>query len=241
MDKDIFNVVDFIALTQVVSISLLIVGIVVLIGFLIPKNSILPKYLYWILHPNAISFWRGVIGVFAIYFYANTQNFESQILAIYLYVFSAILDKTDGDVARKCNLTTKLGESFDPFFDKITYFAGLYYFMVLGYLDLKIFLLFLSLDMFSQFMRLFIRKRGGNVAAVSWGKIKTTFVFILVSIIATKHTFGINIPNDIFNFIFLISLGLAYMSIYGKLPRFWRKKFLKITIPFLFILLWILF
>jgi len=127
MDK-LFQVVDFILLSQVVSISLLIVVTVIVIGGVIPKNFILPKILYPFFHPNAISFWRGVIGILAMYFYANSVDMDFQILSIYLFVFSAILDKTDGDVARKCNLVTESGKIIDPFFDKITYFSGLSYF-----------------------------------------------------------------------------------------------------------------
>lgn len=233
------GVSDFYLFLNVFLYSFLIVGVVVFLGYLIPKNSVLPKFLWPIFHPNSISFWRGLIGVYAIYFFIVSPDLDDKIFAIYLYVFSAILDKTDGDFARACNLSTVFGESFDPLVDKIQTHFPLAYFSYLGILDWKIYFLYFFLDFVSQFIRIFIKKRGASVAAVNWGKIKTSFAFALVGLVAVKIVFGLNIPGEFFNYILIITCFLAYLSIFGKLPMDWKVSFLKITVFILIILLFL--
>ena len=76
----------------------------------------------WLLHPNAICYWRAALALFGfiLYFWYGYQS-----SAIFIFTFAAILDGVDGVVARSCNMATKFGEWLDPMCDKLTYLPPL--------------------------------------------------------------------------------------------------------------------
>ena len=65
----------------------------------------------WLLHPNAICYWRTALALLAyvLYFLAG---FEA--IAIFIFTFAAVLDGVDGTVARVCNLVSDWGKWLDP-------------------------------------------------------------------------------------------------------------------------------
>jgi CDP-diacylglycerol--serine O-phosphatidyltransferase len=83
----------------------------------------------WLLHPNAICYWRAALAFFGfiLYFLVGWQS-----IAIIIFTFAAILDGVDGVVARNCNMTTKLGEWLDPMCDKLTYLPPLVGYSLFG-------------------------------------------------------------------------------------------------------------
>ena len=76
----------------------------------------------WLLHPNAICYWRTAMALIGLvlYFFVGYEN-----IGIVIFTFAAILDGVDGIVARKCKLGSKFGEWLDPFCDKLTYLPPL--------------------------------------------------------------------------------------------------------------------
>ena len=103
---------------------------------------------HWLLHPNAICYWRAAMAVAAFFLYFTT-NFES--IAILIFTFAAILDGIDGVVARKCNLGTKWGEWLDPMCDKLTYLPPLIGFAYIGILSISLVWVLVAVELFGQF------------------------------------------------------------------------------------------
>lgn len=61
-----------------------------------PMQEFISSHL-WLLHPNAICYWRAAMALFAFLLYFLTAY---QSPAIFIFTFAAILDGVDGVVAR---------------------------------------------------------------------------------------------------------------------------------------------
>jgi CDP-diacylglycerol--serine O-phosphatidyltransferase len=132
----------------------------------------------WLLHPNAICYWRAAMALFAypLYFFLGFQD-----IGIFIFTFAAILDGVDGVVARSCDLGTKWGEWLDPMCDKLTYLPPLIGFAYLGIISTKLVWILVVVELFGQFLArhvLSLLKISG--AANNFGKIKAIICFALV-------------------------------------------------------------
>jgi len=132
----------------------------------------------WLLHPNAICYWRTAMAVFGygLYFYLDYQA-----LAILIFTFAAILDGVDGLVARSCDLGTKWGEWLDPMCDKLTYLPPLLGFAYVGILSPKLVWILVVIEFAGQFFaRRILDYLKSSGAANNFGKIKAIICFALV-------------------------------------------------------------
>lgn len=132
----------------------------------------------WLLHPNAICYWRTAMALigFVLYFYTSLQA-----LAIFIFTFAAILDGVDGIVARKCNLTTPWGEWLDPMCDKLTYLPPLIGFAYAGIISTNLVWILVIIEFAGQYLaRRILSMLSYSVAANNFGKIKAIICFALV-------------------------------------------------------------
>ncbi len=134
---------------------------------------------HWFCHPNAICFWRVLIGLSGtfLYFLAG-QHF----LGILLFTISVVLDGVDGLVARKCDLVTPLGKEIDPLCDKGTYLPPMVFFAYKGHLDVTMIWFLFGTEVCGQFLVRYIIKRFTkfSVEANNFGKIKAVLCFTLI-------------------------------------------------------------
>jgi CDP-diacylglycerol--serine O-phosphatidyltransferase len=132
----------------------------------------------WLLHPNAICYWRtgmAMIG-FVLYFWTSFQS-----AAIIIFTFAAILDGVDGLVARGCNLVSRLGEWLDPLCDKLTYLPPLLGFAYAGIISVKLMWILVGIELFGQFAaRRLLSMMKWSGAANNFGKIKAIICFALM-------------------------------------------------------------
>ena len=132
----------------------------------------------WLLHPNAICYWRAGMALlgYILYFYTGYQS-----LAIFIFTFAAILDGVDGIVARNCDLTTPLGEWLDPMCDKLTYLPALVGFAYSGVMSLEFVWILVAIELSGQFFaRKVLSLLSFSGAANNFGKIKAIICFALV-------------------------------------------------------------
>lgn len=139
----------------------------------------------WLLHPNAICYWRTAMAFLAtgLYFLSPFQS-----IAIIIFSFAAVLDGVDGLVARQYNLGTTWGEWLDPMCDKLTYLPPLLGFAYLGILSPTLVWVLVGIELFGQFFArhiLALLKTSG--AANNFGKIKAIICFILVIFCALRQ------------------------------------------------------
>jgi CDP-diacylglycerol--serine O-phosphatidyltransferase len=132
----------------------------------------------WLLHPNAICYWRAALALcgLVLYFFVGYQS-----IAIIIFTFAAILDGVDGVVARNCNMATTLGEWLDPMCDKLTYLPPLVGFAYVGIMSTKLVWILVAVELVGQFLaRPVLSLIHYSVAANNFGKIKAIICFILV-------------------------------------------------------------
>ncbi|MBU0463588.1 MAG: CDP-alcohol phosphatidyltransferase family protein [Proteobacteria bacterium] len=151
----------------------------------------------WLLHPNAICYWRTALATlgFVLYFFTPYQS-----IAIFIFTFAAILDGADGVVARGCNLSTLWGEWLDPMCDKLTYLPPLIGFAYAGIISIELVWILVVIEFVGQFFArrilTWIRFSG---AANNFGKIKAIICFGLVILCALmeKNQGLINIVDEV--------------------------------------------
>lgn len=166
----------------------------------------------WLMHPNAICYWRTAMALFALglYFFVGMQS-----IAILIFTFAAILDGVDGTVARACGLTTSWGEWLDPLCDKITYLPPLIGFAYVGILSINLVWVLVGIELFGQFFARHILSRlSSSVAANNFGKIKAIICFTLMIFCALLEASSgiINIADEIL----VACIILAAASIFFK-------------------------
>lgn len=138
-----------------------------------------PEQIAWVrghvlLHPNVISRMRYPMGVVTVLLY----HFGWPRAAFLFFTFWMITDLSDGDIARKCNLSTKSGESIDPLSDKLMYSPLMVYLAWQGIYSVTAVGLFLAFDFAGQLSRRFITRTAANL----FGKAKTFLVVVLLII-----------------------------------------------------------
>ncbi|WP_028584358.1 CDP-alcohol phosphatidyltransferase family protein [Desulfogranum mediterraneum] len=132
----------------------------------------------WLMHPNAICYWRTLLALVALvlYFFSSQQS-----LGIIIFGFAAVLDGADGIVARRCDLGSTWGEWLDPMCDKLTYLPPLIGFAYTGIVSIGLIWALVAVELFGQFFArhvLSLLKLSG--AANNFGKIKAIICFALV-------------------------------------------------------------
>ncbi len=151
----------------------------------------------WLLHPNAICYWR-VAMAFVAYLFYFILDFQSA--AILIFTFAAVFDGIDGLVARNCNLVTRLGEWLDPLCDKLTYLPPLLGFAYAGIISVKFVWVLIVIEFVGQFFaRRILSFLGISGAANNFGKIKAIICFGLVIFCALldKAPGVINMGDDV--------------------------------------------
>jgi len=186
-----------------------------------------PGQIAWVrahpwLHPNAISRARYPMGFAAVLL----LHLGMPRLSFLFFTFWMITDITDGDIARKCDLHTKEGETIDPFSDKLMYSPMLVYLVWRGWLDPVLVGAFLTFDIIGQLSRRFIKVKAANL----FGKAKTFLVVVLLIVIGLVWIYG---PLPILGRAIQPLLGmcafLAFCSTVFKLiPNYWYANILSI-------------
>ncbi len=169
---------------------------------------------HWAFHPNTICLWRTIMGFAGtlLYFLAGQLA-----LGILLFTVSAVLDGVDGLIARRCSLTTPLGEEIDPLCDKLTYLPPILFFAYQGYLSVAAAWLLVGIEASGQFLVRYIIKRFTrfSVAANNFGKIKAVLCFSLIIYCALLDE-ALPIPNfsrQMLNLCILLSISSIVFKI----------------------------
>ena len=172
----------------------------------------------WLMHPNAICYWRAAMALGGLIFYFFTGY---QALAIVIFTFAAILDGVDGVVARNCDMVTEWGEWLDPMCDKLTYLPPLIGFAYGGILSIKLVWIMVAVELIGQFFaRKILALFSFSVAANNFGKIKAIICFALVIFCALldKNPSFINVGDEVLTAcIVLSSASLLFKFIPNRL------------------------
>ncbi|TLN19484.1 CDP-diacylglycerol--glycerol-3-phosphate 3-phosphatidyltransferase, partial [bacterium] len=173
------------------------------------------------LHPNAISFYRFPMGVLSVLL----LHFGYPRLAIWVFSFWMITDLTDGDIARKCGLSSERGATIDPLSDKLMYIPALAYMAWKGFLDPHLVLAFVLFDFFGQMSRIVIRNKAANL----FGKAKTFLVVVLLIATVLEIPYGPLPHSRILAPLLGFCVALSFFSVFFKvIPNYWYANILSI-------------
>lgn len=124
--------------------------------------------------PNVISFIRLLMAPAALYLLLKEQN----VAAALLFGISAATDFVDGQIARRTNSVSRIGQLLDPTVDRILMICGVVGLLVVGRLPIWIVVLVLARDVFLLVGGSYLlREHHIRVAVIYPGKVGTTFLF----------------------------------------------------------------
>ena len=195
--------------------------------FLVHRMVRTPEQIEWVrgqvlLHPNVISQMRYPMGLVTVALY----HYGWQRAAFLFFTFWMITDLTDGDIARKCGLATKEGESIDPLSDKLMYTPLLVYLAWQGVYSGLAVTVFLVFDFAGQLSRRFIHRTAANL----FGKAKTFLVVVLFIITGLEVIYGpLPLLGRTIRPLLVFVTGLAVCSTAFKvIPNYWYANILSL-------------
>ena len=196
------------------------------------NENIKDLFTNWNTIPNWLCFLRiALIPVFSVLFIK-----EQYIAAFILMIIAAVTDLIDGKIARKFNMISNLGKILDPIADKLSQIAIVIILIVKfwsfeGPLKYLFFLFIIKEGIMVIAGAALLEKGMRPVAAEMWGKVATTVFYIfMIAIIAIGPNgalvgvaFFKALPDRIIYAMVIISVILAFVSLFGYAPGFIRQ------------------
>lgn len=136
----------------------------------------------------------------------------AKIVALAIFIISAITDKIDGDLARKSKTVTDIGAFLDPLADKMLVNLAFLALVYLGVVPLWVFAVILVRDFAIDGMRMMVARNGVTVPASIYGKLKTTFQMTALIIITLNLITNLEFFTIIGNIALYIALALTIFS-----------------------------
>ncbi len=130
--------------------------------------------------PNKLTLLRVImIPVFmAFYMYIPWPNF----FATVIFVLAFLTDMLDGYLARKNNQVSNFGKIMDPLADKVLVAAAMVLLTAAGVINPWVTVLVLAREFAVSGIRIAAAAEGNVVAASKWGKLKTIWQFIAITL-----------------------------------------------------------
>lgn len=137
--------------------------------------------------PNLISIFRlFLIPLFLVVFHSNIEN--RILYSGIIFLVAGVSDVLDGYIARKYNLTSKIGAMLDPLADKLMSFAVLISFTMVRLIPKWILVPIIIKELFMIFGAAFLYLKFENevIPAKTYGKLGTVFLYISIFSIVLK-------------------------------------------------------
>ena len=158
------------------------------------------------------------------------------LVALIIFVIASLTDMLDGKIARKYNMVSNLGKILDPIADKLSQVAIVIilifkFWSFEGILKYLLFL-FIAKELIMVIAGAVLLAKGMRpVAAEMWGKVATTVFYIfMIAIIAIGPNgalvgvwFFKALPTPVVYVMVIISVILAFVSLFGYAPGFIRQ------------------
>ncbi|MFV0498783.1 MAG: CDP-diacylglycerol--glycerol-3-phosphate 3-phosphatidyltransferase [Bacilli bacterium] len=115
-----------------------------------------------------------------------------------IFIIGSITDFIDGYIARKYNQITNLGKFLDPIADKLLVNSTVIVLIFVGLLSPIVGIVFIGRDTIVDVIRMIVSSKGKVIAASKYGKLKTVFQMVGISLVLF-HNYPfilINVPVD---------------------------------------------
>ena len=114
------------------------------------------------------------------------ENQTYRYIAAAIFIVASLTDMLDGKIARKYNLVTNFGKFMDPLADKLLVCSALICLVDLKQLPAWMVIVIISREFIISGFRLVASDNGIVIAASYWGKFKTTFQMISVTLLIVR-------------------------------------------------------
>ena len=132
--------------------------------------------------PNALTILRVLlIPVFMVFMLCEGLPY-AQIVGTVIFVLAFFTDWLDGYLARKNNQVTNFGKIMDPLADKMLVTAALVCLNVSGVISAWVTIIILAREFIVSGIRISAAAEGNVIAASMWGKAKTMWQFIALTL-----------------------------------------------------------
>lgn len=115
---------------------------------------------------------------------------NKDLLAAIIFIIAGLTDGLDGHIARTRKEITSFGKSFDPFADKVLIILTIVVLANLNRVPWLAVWIIVGREVLITILRYFAGKKGLSVAASPWGKMKTFFQIIAISLIMLDQYFS---------------------------------------------------
>ena len=137
--------------------------------------------------PNKLSIVRVLcIPVITVLLYLNDDT--CRIVAGAVFILGSLTDLLDGHIAQKYNLITDFGKFIDPVADKLLVLTTLIMLVRSGLMEAWVVIIILCRELAVDGLRMVAVGQGKVIAAGKWGKWKTTFQMVTVTVILLLNT-----------------------------------------------------
>ena len=132
--------------------------------------------------PNKLTLLRVIMIPLFIIFYLYEITPVSNVISVLVFVLAFFTDWLDGYLARKTNQVTNFGKIMDPLADKVLVAAAMVCLNFTGIVNPWITIAVLAREFAVSGIRIAAAAEGNVVAASIWGKAKTMWQFIAITI-----------------------------------------------------------
>ena len=136
----------------------------------------------------------------------------ARIIALVVFIMSAITDKVDGYLARKNHEVTDLGAFLDPLADKILVNLAFLALVYLTIVPIWVFAIILVRDFAVDGLRMNLAKQGKTLSASFFGKLKTTTQIIALIILLLNLILNLEPIAIIGNITLCLALAFTILS-----------------------------
>lgn len=142
----------------------------------------------------------------------NYTFYMPHLWAFIIFAIASISDMVDGMIARKTNTITTLGKFLDPIADKLLVNSILIYLVFSSNIYVLWVIIMISRDVMVDALRMICVERGIVVAANKYGKLKTIFQMVSISLIILFSVPGVINSNIILNGLIVITTFISVFS-----------------------------
>lgn len=165
--------------------------------------------------PNILTIFRlFLIPIFAILFFSNLPN--NLIYSVVVFLTAGITDILDGYIARRYQLTTKLGIVLDPLADKLMIVSVLTCLVIKNYIPLWILMIILVKETFMILAGIKLYNRNTVIPSNKFGKLTTVLFYIAIFILTIDKKLG--------NYLMYISVISASISFINYFILYLKNK-----------------
>lgn len=155
--------------------------------------------------PNLLTIGRiCLVPVFMVAVLLDSE--VARLTAAVIFVIASLTDTLDGHLARKHNQVTNFGKIMDPLADKVLTSAAMVCLVQLGDIPAWIVVFILFREYAITGLRSVAASEGVVVAASVWGKIKTVFQMVALTLLILK-------PQVVMLFGFNLGMPLLYIAL----------------------------